>query len=306
MLHSMDNVNVIMKTLRMGLFKYNIFCSKIYARKLFHIKPCKLCTMVTSCNQNKNVKNHELKILYEKTHFKDDRFKNSTTIIHNTAANIVVENMEPDLSNNDLIMEINPGPGLLTDKLLSTVKNHILLFEPREEFYVNLCDKYKNNKQVSITNFNFLNSNSHAHFLAEQEAIYDEFLSLFPVNSKCNSSNVKIVGTIIDRKFLRRLCLNLPLNTSIYSKTYPTLYIYVPDSIILNNFAKFPYHNNNKIKFSINMEYFFISNKLATESITSFYPIMKNRKKNLQQSSKSVLHLMKVEPNWEFLTQVGQ
>ena len=53
-------------------------------------------------------------------------------------ARIIANVLEKDLNPNKLIVEANPGTGLLTKHLLNKTENDILLYEPKEHFHRHL------------------------------------------------------------------------------------------------------------------------------------------------------------------------
>lgn len=55
-----------------------------------------------------------------------------------SVASIIADILKKDLKPNKPIIEINPGPGLLTKHLINETENTLMLYEPNEAFYSEL------------------------------------------------------------------------------------------------------------------------------------------------------------------------
>lgn len=60
-------------------------------------------------------------------------------IAHKSAANSIFKAMKKDLPADKLIMEVNPGIGLLTQKFIDETNNELFLYESHEELFDKLA-----------------------------------------------------------------------------------------------------------------------------------------------------------------------
>lgn len=60
-------------------------------------------------------------------------------LAHKEAANIISKVMTNELPKDKLIMEVNPGIGLLTQKLIDETDNDLFLYEANEEMFDKLA-----------------------------------------------------------------------------------------------------------------------------------------------------------------------
>lgn len=59
-------------------------------------------------------------------------------IANDETARVIANALGKDLNPNKLIVEANPGVGLLTKHLLNKTENDVLLYEPKEHFHRHL------------------------------------------------------------------------------------------------------------------------------------------------------------------------
>lgn len=60
-------------------------------------------------------------------------------IASNVAASTIADSLKKDLQADKLIMEINPGIGLLTEKLIKETDNDLFLYEAHEQLFDKLA-----------------------------------------------------------------------------------------------------------------------------------------------------------------------
>jgi len=102
--------------------------------------------------------------------------------IHNKISNLI------DYANLE-ILEIGPGDGRLTDNILKKNPKNLDLVEIDKDLFINLKNKYSNNKNVNIENENILNYKINKH--------YDLIISNLPYNV---SSQVLVLLSTLKKK----------------------------------------------------------------------------------------------------------
>lgn len=73
------------------------------------------------------------------------------------SAKKIFDILKQDLAKDETLIEVNPGIGLLTRHLISDTDNDLLLFEPCEDFHLNLLVSFTQEKSnkflVNLTNY---------------------------------------------------------------------------------------------------------------------------------------------------------
>ncbi|KAF2352048.1 Ribosomal RNA adenine methyltransferase KsgA/Erm [Trinorchestia longiramus] len=243
--------------------------------------------------------------------FREGRPETRCTILDVSPATRVVSALLHDLNDEDVILEINPGPGFLTRQLLERTKNKLILFEFRDFFRDQLTSAFQSEIEegrlvVSARNFHHF----YAFYLHPKD--YDEpllrSLGMVRVQSQGDRRKVKVLGGITSRRFFSRLLLCTMLNISIIERCDPTYYLYTTDELLKKFFAPFPFDGfRENFKRLILSNFAFQVDKIGVEKCNNFYPLLKQ---TLQPSSQkidySIYHLIRIEPNWTFLNRLSR
>ena len=235
--------------------------------------------------------------------------KRHCTIVDSTAADALMTALRSELRPDDTVLEINPGPGLLTRRLLDHTQANIVLFEKRTGFIDQLCTQFRSELiedrlTLAAIDFNCFYGYHISSRLRTGEAM-QKFLEFLPSQTDVTRSNLKIVGTVSDSIFFSRLAICAAIGASFFQKTYPTFYLFVPDGLRKKFFDQYPFGSSKSFKCSLQYHFYFKCTSLCTVRKQCFYPIAKNVKvSSNMKSNNAVYHLMKIEPNWSFLAEV--
>ena len=220
-------------------------------------------------------------------------------ILDREASKQLVKALKQDLKKDDLIAEINPGVGVLTDRLIEDTNNNLLLFEPRQIFREHLKTQYSqyiDKNRLRVSHYNLLkNYNYYINWLRDGQTEYEDFMKLFPKKKDPSCSNVKIVGTVSDQPFFSRLLLSNILEVSLHGKLNSTLYIFMSAKDYERYYGEVTIVKNS-IKCSLHSKLFFNVKLIKKFPVPIIFPVStKNRKKKYFNNGWC---LVKIEPNF--------
>lgn len=233
------------------------------------------------------------------------------SVVGADAADAVVTLVSRDLQEGDVVMEMNPGQGLVTERLLQQTNANIVLFEKRENYNELLFEQFQSeimSDKILLSSFEFCKF--YKYYLSHQYNLNStrnlNFLDNFPSQTSSKRSNVKVIGVVSDQSFFSTLSICFLLGVSFFTKVYPTFYLYIPDQYIETNFSTFPFFDHRAMKRSLVHNFFFNFSIIDTQVSRNFYPRVKDKQVSaFKNACTPAYRLVKIEPYWSFLEHVS-
>ncbi|XP_046750678.1 dimethyladenosine transferase 2, mitochondrial [Diprion similis] len=155
-------------------------------------------------------------------------------LCHDDVAAQVVNMVKDDLSTSpSKVIEMNPGIGSLTKKLIDFNVRFVKLLEPNEKFTTILKDSLiRYSENVNIENFDLVNFWK----LVYQDKFQvpprvPQLLSEFSRVPWGNERGLKIIGSVMDGKFISFVALDIIRQSKLSSYGRPCLYLCMPPEI---------------------------------------------------------------------------
>ncbi|XP_045592789.1 dimethyladenosine transferase 2, mitochondrial [Procambarus clarkii] len=219
-------------------------------------------------------------------------------VLDHNAAQTLVTHLNKDLEETDIIVESSPGPGVLTNALLTRTNNNIIAYEPHDAFRTNLeislLPQYSSRLQIHSLDL----EKFYSYYISDRKAPEKNVLHelMYPITTKGNGeiSPVKIVGSIVYLKFFIRLVLSFAFQCCFYEKIWPVLYLYIPHTIFKRLTSDVKNFKGSSIsilfRFYFNLEYLDVAYK------NGFYlPFTQDSRDRSKEAN--CLCLVKISPN---------
>ncbi|KAL7642495.1 UNVERIFIED_CONTAM: hypothetical protein RMT77_007056 [Armadillidium vulgare] len=239
------------------------------------------------------------KLKIEKKSFKRPNFGLCETFIKNEIpVNLVLENFQKKLRPGDVLVEVFPGKGVLTKKILSTFDNKFLLCKPHKFLVKDIKALFPHRfSQISISDievqkfFKYFYQSVYHNFPDHHKKFVNFLKSHSPPDKL---SKLIIVGTITNDSFFYSLIYDYVYRASFFHENLnPTFYTFVPNSIYkhllkLNGNMKIPLPTSFNIYFDIEV--------LGSAPISSFHVSSFKRKHYGKMNDCTDFFLLKITP----------
>ncbi|KAK7869249.1 hypothetical protein R5R35_000871 [Gryllus longicercus] len=149
-------------------------------------------------------------------------------------ADTIVQCMKDNiLKKNHIVLETNPGLGVLTKKLIDAGVEQLHLHEPSTTFNKILKKFYSfDSDKVNIHSTDFLTLwKIHYQDKMDDGSRLQDILSHYPKMSWSEEPYLKIIGCIQSPNFIKHLILSIVFQSGIMTHCRPELYIIVPPTL---------------------------------------------------------------------------
>lgn len=226
-------------------------------------------------------------------------------IVGQVAADTLVKHLLVDLRDEDTIAEVNAGPGILSQSLIKHTPNRLLLFDHDDEQRAHLKEIFGDRVTVCDHSFATMNPSSYLNNLESKSKKLKEFLELLPVQIYKEQCNFRVLAVVSHYTLMSKILYAIVFNSTLFSKAYPTFYLYITDELYKRYFSTFPFAYSSQFKSSLKYEFFFKTTKLDVQPMTEFFPLPKaKRSPATDDDDSSIYHLVKMEPSWSILNKV--
>lgn len=128
-------------------------------------------------------------------------------------------------NGKELVLEVVPGKGIVTEALLENTDCKIILFQPSDELIKKLQCKFKEkfDKNIVVSDLNLYKLVQYIHSPTDHHA---RLMELVDAHTE-SSSGLRIIGSLNSIDFLYKLKCCFTLQISIYEKYNPILLFFV-------------------------------------------------------------------------------
>ncbi|KAK3894649.1 hypothetical protein Pcinc_001627 [Petrolisthes cinctipes] len=230
-------------------------------------------------------------------------------LVDRDAAKTLSDHLKDDLEQNDVIVEISPGLGLLTEVLLACTNQPVSVYayEPCDVLRSHLATKLLPLHSESLHLSGYDIQKFYSYYIIDKRVLESEYLNeiLGPLPAKGDRevSPVKIVGIIYDLKFFSRLTLSFTLQCCFFKEIYPVFYLYVPHKVYCCLDRHYRYYRNRYLVGRHLFWYYFTMEELDTAPRAGFSP-----SPPLQcgkHEATEDLHLVKISHNPDIFNKVN-
>ncbi|XP_071868974.1 mitochondrial transcription factor B2 [Bombus fervidus] len=231
-------------------------------------------------------------------------------LIHDNISNKFVTLIKDDLLENTCyVIELNPGYGLLTRRLLDAGVPFIHLYESHNQFYEELRSLeaiYPN--RVNITKANLLGItkwlNLHESFNVTNAHLCNLFNNI-PKRKWEEKSCMQIIGTVTKCVFIRHLILSIIFQTGFMMHGRTIFYLALPPSI----WNRLTCHKKNNLVLYTMFNVVFNSTMFGTLDRQGFLPMQKSKRSKITKFTSEdfdeLFYVVKLEPKSNILSLFG-
>lgn len=229
--------------------------------------------------------------------------KNRHYIMDRHVAAMLVNYLKQDLGENDIIVEISPGLGLLTDTLLVETTNTVIAYEPNNSLRSNLektlLPRFSHRLQLQSQDLRKF----YGYYIINQrepdKTLLHDFISPMQRRMGADYSPVKIVGVNYDLNFMKSLIFSYTYQCSLYENISPDFYLCIPYKV----YKKIHYGTKNSFRdISLIFQYYFTLETLNVVPRESFYPVYSNAKAKTE--SEEAIYMIKISPRKDLFDKV--
>lgn len=196
-------------------------------------------------------------------------------LVDKNAALKLVKHLKNDLEDNDVIVEISPGLGVLTEVLLAFTDKPVYAYEPCNVLWSHLASTLLP-QHSSLHLFSLDIQKFYSYYIIDKRVLecnyMHEMLSPLPLKDDQGVSPVKIVGVIYDLKFISRLTLSFTLQCCFFERIYPVFYLYLPYKSYCCLDRHHRHYRNKYLTGRHLFWHYFTMEKLDTAPRAGFYP----------------------------------
>ncbi|XP_055957007.1 dimethyladenosine transferase 2, mitochondrial [Patella vulgata] len=131
--------------------------------------------------------------------------KKAFYILEEDVADSIAEVVKENIDRNNVIVEVNPGPGILTQSLLKTVTDNLIAVESNQEFlpYIQELQDNESDKKLSIINYDVFDmyKNRNDEKLEQENEIVD-LLPKIPWTEDISASIIGILHPRLESWFM--------------------------------------------------------------------------------------------------------
>ncbi|XP_071532591.1 dimethyladenosine transferase 2, mitochondrial isoform X2 [Panulirus ornatus] len=271
------------------------------------VLPPKLVTCEGDWSVNDNRKAKDTRVLIKdlKRNLRRNKSGSRWYLLDQDIAKKFVTHLNKGLKESDIIVESSPGPGVLTEILLTQTNNKVIAYEPQDILRSNLEKSLLPRYPSSLQIYDYDLEKFYAHYIIDrkepEKSILEKFLKPMPIKGDGKDSPVKITGIIHDIKFFFRLILSFAFQCCFYEEIFPDLYLFIPKGI----YNRIAFDSENFIfrNISVPFQFYFHLECLEVVSREGFYPPYTQHSKGKFAREKH-MHLVKISPNEDIFKEV--
>lgn len=224
-------------------------------------------------------------------------------LMDRSIAETLVTYLKRDLGEEDILVDMSPGLGILTETLLEETSNSVVAYESNNKLQSNLVasllPQYGPRLQIQTQDFHKFYGFYIVNQREPENTLLQDFLNPMLRRVRKSYAPVKILGLVHNVMFVRRLIYSFTFQCCLFENLSPDLYLFVPHKLYTEVHGRT--HSYRSI--SHIFQCYFDMETLLVVSKKAFYPILKTKKNKRDEEDKAI-YLVKISPKKDFLDKV--